>query len=226
MPRLTKRQEKFVDKMIDPEITSPKRAAIEAGYSPDSAAVIASENLNKPYILEAIEKRKADAALFANVTGEQVIGATAQRAYATIDDAFDENGNFSIVKARETGAVHLIKKLTKTRTKYGENIAVEFYSNESAQDRLGQYLGLEKLPDLNPNTVKDAEAALIDILTSHQAAHETYETLLSLMDTGRYDDARALIVANEPVLPGNIREDVARAWKVLPDQLSMSEAVN
>lgn len=75
-------------------------------------------------------------------------------------------------------------------------------------------------------SLTEARSTLVDILTSHQAAHETYETLLNLMDTGRYDEARALIEANEPVLPGSIREDVARAWKVSPDQLSISDAVN
>lgn len=50
---------------------------------------------------ERIEERKREVAKHANVTAAQIIGATALRAFATIDDAFDENGDFSITKARD-----------------------------------------------------------------------------------------------------------------------------
>jgi phage terminase small subunit len=158
-PRLTKKAEKFADAMANPDVESNAAAAIEAGYEPNSASVTASVLLKNPNVQDRIEKRKAEVAKHANITDAQVIGATALRAFATIDDAFDERGYFDITKARETGAIHLIKKIHRTHTKYGENIAVEFYSNESAQDRLGAYLGLEKQPGDNPANIQRALTA-------------------------------------------------------------------
>lgn len=92
---------------------------------------------------EAIERRKKMAAMFCNVTVEQVLGATAMRAFADVSDAFDENGQFNFKKACETGAIHLIKKFEQ---RADGSWKVEFYSQESAQDKLGNYLGLEKAP--------------------------------------------------------------------------------
>lgn len=149
--RLTKREEKFVEAMADPNVLSQRAAAKKAGYSENTASETAYENLKKPHIVEAIEKRKAEVVQHANVTPEQVLGATALRAFATIDDAFDEQGYFDIQKARKTGAIHLVKKMSRKQTKYGEEVSVEFYSNESAQDKLGSYLGMEKMPGQNPS---------------------------------------------------------------------------
>lgn len=53
--KLTAKQQRFCDEyLIDLNAT---QAAIRAGYSEKTAGVIASENLNKPYIKEYIENR-------------------------------------------------------------------------------------------------------------------------------------------------------------------------
>lgn len=55
---LTKKQQRFCDEyLIDLNAT---QAAIRAGYSEKTAAVIATENLRKPNIREYIEKRMAE----------------------------------------------------------------------------------------------------------------------------------------------------------------------
>lgn len=57
MAKLTAKQQRFCDEyLIDLNAT---QAAIRAGYSEKTAAVIANENLRKPYISEYIEKRMA-----------------------------------------------------------------------------------------------------------------------------------------------------------------------
>lgn len=53
MPKMTARQQKFIQ-YYDGNAT---QAAIKAGYSKLTAARTGSENLQKPYIREAIEKR-------------------------------------------------------------------------------------------------------------------------------------------------------------------------
>lgn len=135
---------------------SKQQAALQAGYS--RGGVEADRLLKNEEIIEAIETRKRQAAIFCHITPEQIIGATALRAFATIDDAFDEAGNFDIKKARKTGAIHLVKKLEKT--KFG--FKVEFYSNETAQEKLGNYLGLDKAPEAN-NDVASLKLAIDEV---------------------------------------------------------------
>lgn len=56
--RLTAKQQRFCDEyLIDLNAT---QAAIRAGYSEKTAAVIAAENIRKPNIAEYIEKRMAE----------------------------------------------------------------------------------------------------------------------------------------------------------------------
>lgn len=58
MAKMTEKQKRFCDEyLIDLNAT---QAAIRAGYSEKTAAVIANENLRKPYIKEYIENRLAE----------------------------------------------------------------------------------------------------------------------------------------------------------------------
>lgn len=141
--------------MAKPGITK-RQAALQAGYPREG--VEADRLLKNQYIVNMINERKTLAAEFCQVTPEQIIGATALRAFATIDDAFDEDGNFDIKKARKTGAIHLVKKLEKTQFGF----KAEFYSNESAQEKLGNYLGLDKAPESN-NDVASLKLAIDEV---------------------------------------------------------------
>lgn len=58
MAEMTKKQQRFCDEyLIDLDGT---KAAIRAGYSPKTAAAIASENLRKPKLREYIAERMAE----------------------------------------------------------------------------------------------------------------------------------------------------------------------
>ena len=58
MAEMTKKQQRFCDEyLIDLDGT---KAAIRAGYSPKTAAAIASENLRKPKLREEIAERMAE----------------------------------------------------------------------------------------------------------------------------------------------------------------------
>lgn len=52
--KLTKRQAKFVEAMVDPKVKTQTDAAIKAGYKPNSARSTASEYLTKPNIQQAL----------------------------------------------------------------------------------------------------------------------------------------------------------------------------
>jgi len=71
MSTLTAKQQAFVDEyLVDLNAT---QAAIRAGYNPNTAKVIASENLSKPAIAEAIAKRQADRLQRVEVSQDDVI---------------------------------------------------------------------------------------------------------------------------------------------------------
>lgn len=142
-PGLTPKSAAFVENIA--KDLPLKAAVIFAGYPEKNAAALGAQLMKKPHIKEAISKRKAQAAEFAKVTPEEVLGATVQRAFCSIDDAFDENGMFSIELARETGAVNLIKKY---KVRNGQ-VEVEFYDNAQAQEKLANYLGMDVAPKAN-----------------------------------------------------------------------------
>lgn len=181
--RLPKNQEKFIENMANPKFKSQTEAYQDAyGCDADSARKHAPRMVANGVILERIEERKREVAKHANVTAAQIIGATALRAFATIDDAFDENGDFSITKARETGAIHLIKKMSRKHTKEGIDVSVEFYSNESAQDKLGNYLGLEKAPQQFTPEISVALKNYRELVESGLSKEEALKQIVELME--------------------------------------------
>lgn len=84
---LNDRQDIFVDEyLIDLNAT---QAAIRAGYSVKSAAIIGHENLRKPNIAAAIQKRMQARAKNLEVSAERVLAELAKLAYSNIDDFVD-----------------------------------------------------------------------------------------------------------------------------------------
>lgn len=153
-------QDKFVEAMSEPDMY-PKKAAELAGYR--NPSVSANQLLKNSAIAKRIEERKREALNFAFVTPEMIIGATALRAFATIDDVLDDSGNFDIAKARKTGAIHLVKRLIRKKNKFGGyDTLIDFYSNESAQDKLANYMGLERAPR-NDNEIHSLKQAVEQI---------------------------------------------------------------
>ena len=127
-----------------------------------------------------IEERKQLALQFANVTPEMVLGATAMRAFASIDEAFDENGQFDMKLARASGAIHLVKKLETTQ--YG--IKAEFYSNETAQQQLANYMGMEFQPRENNDapSLKAAVEAAAKAMAQEMGVEVTHEIRVMAWD--------------------------------------------
>jgi phage terminase small subunit len=88
---LTYKQEAFVNEyLVDLNAT---QAAIRAGYSEDTAGVIGSENLKKPYIREAIQKAMDSRAERTKITADRVLNELGKMGFANIRDIFTESGN-------------------------------------------------------------------------------------------------------------------------------------
>lgn len=68
---LTAKQQRFVEEY--PKDWNATQAAIRAGYSEKTAGVIGRENLQKPLIAEAIEKKRWEIAKAANLDAKTVL---------------------------------------------------------------------------------------------------------------------------------------------------------
>lgn len=168
--RFSSRTERFIGKMADPSTKSQAEAAREAGYSAKTAAQAASRMLTNVEIRAAVEKRKLEAADVSTIDPAAVIGLTVLRAMTTIDDCLDENGKFDTQKARHTGAIHLVKSLTRTMGKYGESVRFEMYSASEAQRELGEYLGIKNTPRENEDRLRRTVQALQNYLLDYPNA--------------------------------------------------------
>ena len=93
MGKLTEREMRFIDEwLINPNGT---QAAIKAGYSPDTAVSIASENLRKPHIVRVIADRQLATRTKFRIRHEDIVLETARLAFSdirTIASFSDERG--------------------------------------------------------------------------------------------------------------------------------------
>ena len=81
---LTDKQQRFCEEyLIDLNAT---KAAVRAGYSPDSAYQIGCENLQKPYMQEYIQQLQAERAKRTQVTADQVLSELSKIAFSDITD--------------------------------------------------------------------------------------------------------------------------------------------
>lgn len=81
---LTPKQAQFVaEYLVDLNAT---QAAIRAGYSPDTARAIGSENLSKPDVAAAIAEAQAERAKRTEITQDRVLKELAKIGFADISD--------------------------------------------------------------------------------------------------------------------------------------------
>jgi phage terminase small subunit len=84
MGTMTPKQERFVEEyLVDLNAT---QAAIRAGYSADTARQIASENLSKPAIADAIAERRAALSEATALTAERVLRELSLIGFANMQD--------------------------------------------------------------------------------------------------------------------------------------------
>jgi hypothetical protein len=117
--KATLKQEKFVEGVI--QHGNATKAARDAGYSPRSAAVIASRNLKRPDIQEQIKARIEAAKL----DTDEIIGTLIGHMRADIGNLLGDDGALDLVRAIENGSSHIIKKLViRTRRIAGRSPTV------------------------------------------------------------------------------------------------------
>ena len=142
---LTKKQKIFADEyLIDLNAT---QAAIRAGYSPDTAGSIGSENLKKPEIRARIEKAMAERSKRTGINQDRIIMELAKIALLNPKGLvnFDEATIKEDATDEDVAAVASVK-VKRFPTKDGEGVEreVKMYDKTKALELLGRHLGMFK----------------------------------------------------------------------------------
>lgn len=139
--RLSGKQKKFIESYLGECNLNATRAAITAGYSEKSAAVIGHENLRKPNIRRAIDDRLSSNVL----TASESLSILSIQAKGTISDVLDENGRFDLERVTKRQADRLIKKLKVTEKLDSEGNTIErtydleLHDAQAAAEKVGRF---------------------------------------------------------------------------------------
>jgi hypothetical protein len=96
--------------------------------------VVASENLTKPKVKAAIEKRWASHGM----TAEEVLARLAGQARGDIGELVGKGGVIDLEQAKEWGLTQLIKSVSWTK----QGLRIEMYSAQHALELIGKTMGL------------------------------------------------------------------------------------
>lgn len=140
---LTRKQKRFIQEyLIDLNAT---QAAIRAGYSPNSANEIASENLAKPNIRDAVDKAIAERSRRTGINQDRVLLELAKIAFLNPTDVIDmDKATIKGDSNREDTAAISSVKVKRIPTEAGEitEREVKTYDKIKALELLGKHLGM------------------------------------------------------------------------------------
>lgn len=164
MDKLTDKQRRFCEEyLIDLNAT---QAAIRAGYSENTAAVIGNENLTKPYISDFIKKLQLEQSERTKVTADMVIQELAKIGFSDIKNYFgsdEDQKDITQLENKLSAAVSSIK-VTETNWDGGSKTVKEFKLHDkiAALDKLGKHTGIFE----KDNSQKKPEVLSPEILAS------------------------------------------------------------
>ena len=160
---MTKKQKRFIEEyLIDLNAT---QAAIRAGYSPDTAKSIGSENLTKPDIQARIAKAMAERSRRTGVNADRVVMELAKIAFVNAKDVI--NTETATVKAgalpEDTAAIQSVK--VKTFGEDGLEREIKMADKLKALELLGKHLGMFKDKVELSGSLEAEKTKLDDILS-------------------------------------------------------------
>lgn len=157
---LTIKQKLFVEHYL--ETRNAFRAAKLAGYAGNDRTLrqAGSENLAKPDIIAEIDNRLKPFILSAN----RVLAGLSAIADIDVGDVFEDDGSFSLAKAKERGITRLIKSLAYDKDT-GRITKVELHSAHEALRDLGKHFGL--FPNNLKLSIEDADKAIDSAISAH-----------------------------------------------------------
>ena len=169
MAKLNLRQKAFCDEYL--KDLNATQAAIRAGYSPKTAAVIAAENLKKPNIQEYIQQAMAKRSQRTEITQDRVLRELAVIAfsrpadYVTVRDDVTTAIDTDRVDPEKAGAVAAYVPGRSGTT-------VRFHDKVKALELLGKHVGLfgdSRAADQQQSNLLEAltSATLEEVDTDH-----------------------------------------------------------
>lgn len=139
---MTNKQARFVEEyLIDLNAT---QAAIRAGYSPNTAQEIGSENLKKPMIKAAVDAAMAERSTRTGVNQDRVVRELARIAFVKITDVANSDGTIKTdASDDDLACIESIKvKRSDNDTGYMFEREVKLSSKMKALELLGKHLGM------------------------------------------------------------------------------------
>ena len=142
MPKLkglSAKQAAFVEEyLVD---LNASEAALRAGYSATSAKSIGAENLSKPAIAAAIEKRVADRVERIEVTQDDVIAELAATAFGNIADVAEWGPDGVTVFDSGSRSKRVLSAVAQvSETQHG--VTLRMHDKQAALVNLGKHLGM------------------------------------------------------------------------------------
>ncbi len=143
MAKLTAKQKRFVEEyLIDLNAT---QAAIRAGYSPNSARDIGSENLTKPHIRARIDEALAERSKRTGINADRVVRELARIAFVNAADVinFDTATLSENASEDDTAAIASVRvKTIPTDAGEGVEREIRMCDKLKALELLGKHLGM------------------------------------------------------------------------------------
>lgn len=138
---LTKKQKIFCDEyLFDLNAT---QAAIRAGYSPESAGSIGSENLKKPEIRARIDKALAERSRRTGVNADRVIMELAKIAFVNSADVIDVE-TATVKEGAALDDTAAIQSVKVKKIDGGIEREIKLADKSKALELLGRHLGIFK----------------------------------------------------------------------------------
>ena len=142
---MTKKQQLFCEEyLIDLNAT---QAAIRAGYKPESAGSVGSENLKKPEIRARIDKAMAERSKRTGVNADRVVRELARVAFVNASDVIDMNKATVLNDASrdDMAAIASVKvKVIPGETGDGVEREIRLADKVKALELCGKHLGMFK----------------------------------------------------------------------------------
>jgi phage terminase small subunit len=143
--KLTEKQKRFIEEyLIDLNAT---QAAIRAGYSPNSARDIGSENLTKPDIRARIDEALAERSKRTGINADRVLREIARIAFVNAADVinFDSATIAEGASTDDTAAIASVKvKTIPTADGEGVEREIRLADKLKALELCGKHLGMFK----------------------------------------------------------------------------------
>ena len=136
---MTKKQKRFVEEyLIDLNAT---QAAIRAGYKPDSAYAVGSENLRKPEIKAAVDRAMAERSKRTGINQDRILQELARIGFVRITDIVDQKTG-EIKEGVSDDDLACIQSIKVKPGEFGTERETKLYDKKSVLIELGKHLGM------------------------------------------------------------------------------------